>query len=41
MPPWPKYNKNTNQAMVFDKTSQKEILPAKDELDFLLSKAGQ
>jgi para-nitrobenzyl esterase len=41
LPPWSEFNKNTNQAMVFDKTSGTKALPDKDELDFLLSKAGQ
>jgi para-nitrobenzyl esterase len=38
---WPKYNTQTNEAMVFDKESGKQTLPAKGELDFLLERAGK
>jgi len=41
LPPWPKYNTHTYQAMVFDKETGKQTLPAKGELDFMLSKVGK
>jgi para-nitrobenzyl esterase len=41
LPLWPKFNTSTNKAMIFDKTTEEKEIPAKDELDFLLSKAGQ
>lgn len=41
LPPWPKYNTRTYQAMVFDKETGKQTLPAKGELDFMLSRVGK
>ncbi|HEY4327062.1 MAG TPA: carboxylesterase family protein [Mucilaginibacter sp.] len=41
LPPWPQFNKNSNQAMIFNETSGKEPLADKGELDFLLSKVEQ
>jgi len=38
LPPWPKYNKNTKQAMVFDKTSGKRELPDWGELEFMVAR---
>jgi para-nitrobenzyl esterase len=36
LPAWPKYNKHTNQAMVFDNTAMQKQLPDKAELEFML-----
>lgn len=38
LPNWPAYNKRDGEAMVFDKTAEKQPLPDKAELDFMLSK---
>lgn len=38
LPFWPAYNKRDGEAMVFDKTSAKQPLPDKGELDFMLSR---
>jgi len=38
LPVWPAYNKNTAEAMVFDKKSGKESLPDKDELQFMVTR---
>ncbi len=35
LPPWPKFNTQNYPAMVFDKTSGKQLLPDKDELEFM------
>jgi para-nitrobenzyl esterase len=35
---WPKYSTSTQQAMVFDKTSGKRVLPDKEELKFMGSR---
>lgn len=37
LPDWPAFNTNSFQAMVFDEKSEKQTLPDKDELKFLLS----
>jgi len=38
LPPWLRYKNNAPEAMVFNKTSESQLLPDKDELDFLLAK---
>jgi para-nitrobenzyl esterase len=38
LPPWPKYNTNAKQAMVFDKTSGKQELPDWGELQFMVER---
>ena len=38
LPPWPKFNSETKQAMVFDKTSGKRTLPDWQELQFMISR---
>jgi para-nitrobenzyl esterase len=38
LPPWPKFNTNTKQAMVFDKASGKQELPDWGELQFMVSR---
>ena len=37
LPSWPVFNTDTSEAMIFDKTSGKETLPDKQELEFMLS----
>ena len=41
LPLWPKYNTGTYHAMIFDKTSGDQVLPAKDELEFMLKELGK
>jgi para-nitrobenzyl esterase len=38
LPPWPKYDTATQEAMVFDATSGKQVLPDKDELKFMVDR---
>ncbi len=38
LPPWPRYEAGTKQAMVFDKTSGKQELPDWQELEFMISR---
>jgi para-nitrobenzyl esterase len=38
---WPKYNTTAKQAMVFDKTSGKQVLPDWEELEFMVKRAGK
>jgi para-nitrobenzyl esterase len=37
LPDWPAFNKQDYQSMIFDKLSGKQVLPDKDELEFMLS----
>ncbi len=37
LPEWPAFNTNSFPVMVFDSQSKKEMLPDKDELEFMLS----
>ncbi len=41
LPEWPAYNRKNAEVMVFDKSSGKQVLPDKSELEFLLSKSGK
>jgi para-nitrobenzyl esterase len=36
---WPKYNPDTQQAMIFNTTSGKQTLPDRDELKFMVKEA--
>jgi len=38
LPEWPKFNNQTQQAMVFDATSGKQTLPGKDALKFMVDR---
>jgi para-nitrobenzyl esterase len=38
LPIWPKYDLHDQQAMVFDQGAGKQVLPDKDELEFMMSK---
>ena len=38
LPAWPKFDKQTSRAMVFDTTSSGQQLPDKSELEFMLTK---
>jgi len=39
LPEWPKYNNQRQQAMIFDVTSGKQVLPDKEELRFMVDRA--
>jgi para-nitrobenzyl esterase len=41
LPEWPEYDSKNSEVMVFDKHSEKQTLPDKGELEFMLSKTEQ
>lgn len=41
LPDWPQFNTQTNQVQVLDIKTEKQALPAKDELEFMLAKTDK